>query len=80
MVDDYAIVGSHIGNSPGFLFNGIMIRRENAFIVPVGSWDLFKPINFYVGNMFTFHSVQFIDNQVCASDCFNDRPVGVQFL
>lgn len=79
-VDDYAIVGSHIGNSPGFLLNGIMFRRERASMFLWDPRDFFKPLNFTVGNMSTLHSVQLIDNQICVSDCFDDRLFDLRML
>lgn len=80
MVDDYAIVGSHIGNIPGFLLNGIMFRREKASLFLWDPRDFFKPLNFPVGNMFKFHSIQLIDNQICVSDCFNDRLFDLRMM
>jgi hypothetical protein len=59
---------------------GIMTRREKASLFVWDPRDFFKPLNFSVGNMFTFHSVQFIDNQVCVSDCFNDRLFDLRMI
>lgn len=73
MLNDYGFVGTHIENSPGFLLSGMMIREENPSLFVWDPRDSLKPLNFSVGNMSTFHSVQFNDNKVCVSDCFNER-------
>lgn len=80
MADDYTSVGSHIENSPGFLLSSIMIRKEKASLFLWDPRHFFKPLNFSVGNLSTFHSVHFIDNQVCVSDCFNDRLFDLRMI
>lgn len=80
MADDYAIVGSHIENSPGFLLSSIMIRKEKTSLFLWDPRDFFKPLNFSVGNLSRFHSVQFIDNQVYLSDCFNNKLFDLRMM
>lgn len=80
MVNDYAIVGSHIEKSPGFLLSGITIKQENASLFVWDPRDFLKPLNFSVGNMLTFHSVLFNDNKVCVSDCFNERLFDLRMI
>lgn len=72
MLNDSEIVGTHIENSPGFLLSGMMIREENPSLFMWDPRDFLKPLSFSMGSMSTFHSVQFNDNKVCVSDCFND--------
>jgi WD40 repeat protein len=80
MINDYAIVGSHIENSPGFLLNSIMIREVKASLFVWDCRDFLNPLNFCVGNLSTFHSVQFNDNKFCVSDCFNERLFDLRMI
>lgn len=80
MVDDYAIVGSDIGDSHGFLLNGIMMREEKGSLFVWDRRDFQRPLNFCVGNISTSRSVDLKENKVYVSDRLNERQFDIRMI